>query len=61
MREVFSKGAVRSRGDDEGEIQDLHAKIGELTVERDSIVASPQEGVRRVNRSFGLDGPSALA
>ena len=44
----------------EGEIRDLHAKIGELTVERDSIVASPQEGVRRVNRSFGLDGPSAL-
>ena len=29
------KGAERSRGDHEGEIQDLHAKIGELTVERD--------------------------
>ena len=35
MREVFTKGAERSRGDHEGEIQDLHAKIGELTVERD--------------------------
>ena len=35
MREVFSKGAERSRGDHEGEIRDLHAKIGELTVERD--------------------------
>ena len=29
MREVFSKGAERSRGDHEGEIRDLHAKIGE--------------------------------
>ena len=28
MREVFSKGAERSRGDHEGEIRDLHAKIG---------------------------------
>ena len=35
MREVFTKGAERSRGDHEGEIRDLHAKIGELTVERD--------------------------
>ena len=33
MREVFTKGAERARGDHEGEI--LHAKIGELTVERD--------------------------
>ena len=35
MKEVFSKG--RSRGDHEGEIRDLHAKIGELTVKRDSL------------------------
>ena len=35
LSEVFSKGAERSRGDHEGEIRDLHAKIGELTVERD--------------------------
>ena len=35
MKEVFSKGAERSRGDHEGEIRDLHAKIRELTVERD--------------------------
>ena len=32
MKEVFSKGADRSRGDHEGESRDLHAKIGELTV-----------------------------
>ena len=35
MKEVITKGAERSRGDYEGEIRDLHAKIGELTVERD--------------------------
>ena len=35
MKEVFSKGAERSRGEHAGEIRDLHAKIGELTVERD--------------------------
>ena len=35
MKDVFTKGAERSRGDHEGGIRDLHAKIGELTVERD--------------------------
>lgn len=35
MKEVFSKGAERTRGDHEAERRDLHAKIGELTVERD--------------------------
>ena len=35
MKEVFSEGADRSRGDHEGEIRDLHAKIGELTVKLD--------------------------
>ena len=35
LSEVFSKGAERSRGDHEGEIGDLYANIGELTVERD--------------------------
>ncbi len=32
---VFSNGADKSRVDHEGEIHDLHAKIGQLTVERD--------------------------
>lgn len=32
---VFSNGADHERGDREVEIRDLHAKIGELTVERD--------------------------
>ena len=35
MKEVFSNGAERARGDHEAEIRNLHAKIGELTVERD--------------------------
>ena len=34
MRETFSAGPDRRR-DHEEEIRDLHAKIGELTVERD--------------------------
>ena len=32
---VFSSSAGRARGDHEEEIRNLHAKIGELTVERD--------------------------
>ncbi len=32
---VFSNGADKARGDHEVEIHDLHAKIGQLTVERD--------------------------
>ena len=32
---VFSNGADRERQDGETEVRDLHAKIGQLTVERD--------------------------
>jgi len=32
---VFSNGADKARVDHEGEVHDLHAKIGQLTVERD--------------------------
>ncbi len=35
LGEVFSNGAERARIDHNGEIHDLHAKIGQLTVERD--------------------------
>ena len=35
LGEVFSNGADRARGDFEAEVHDLHAKIGQLTVERD--------------------------
>ncbi len=35
LGEVFAGGEERRRADHEGEIHKLHAKIGELTVERD--------------------------
>lgn len=35
LGEVFSNGADRARRDVEAEVHDLHAKIGQLTVERD--------------------------
>jgi transposase len=35
LSEVFSNGAERPGRDHEAEVHDLHAKIGQLTVERD--------------------------
>ena len=35
MKEVFTKAAERARGDHEGDIRDLHAQIGALTVRSD--------------------------
>ncbi len=35
LNEVFSNGAERAGRDHESEVHDLHAKIGQLTVERD--------------------------
>ena len=35
LRELFAGGANRRQADHEASIHDLHAKIGELTVERD--------------------------
>ncbi len=35
---VFSNGADRADRDHESEVRDLHAKIGELTVDRDFLV-----------------------
>ena len=35
LSEVFSNGADLERQDRETEVRDLHAKIGQLTVERD--------------------------
>ena len=43
LREVFSKGAERSRGDHEAEVRDLHTKTGELTVERDFLAKGLKE------------------
>ncbi len=36
---VFSNGADKARVDREAEIHDLHAKIGQLTVERDFLAS----------------------
>jgi transposase len=38
LGEVFSNGTGRARRGHEAEVRDLHAKIGELTVERDFLV-----------------------
>ena len=35
LGEVFSNGPERERQDHEGEVRELHAKIGQLTIERD--------------------------
>jgi len=35
LSQVFSNGADRERQDHESEVRELHAKIGQLTVERD--------------------------
>ena len=39
--EVFSKGTEHRRRDHESEVRDLHAKIGELIVERDFLSRGP--------------------
>jgi transposase len=43
LGEVFSNGVDRARRDHECDVRDLHAKIGELTVERDFLA----RGLRR--------------
>ena len=52
--EVFSKGAERRVRDHEGEVRDLHAKIGELIVERDFLSRGP-------GRSGGVSRPERRA
>ncbi len=39
LGEVFSGGAERRRSDHDGEVYALHAKIGQLTVERDFLAS----------------------
>ena len=59
LGEVFSNGGERRRRDHESEIRDLHAKIGELTVERDmmdkplrALPTSPQAQQQRQGDRF---------
>ncbi len=47
LGEVFSNGSERRRRDHESEVRELHAKIGELTVERDFFI----ERVRSMSRA----------
>ena len=42
LSEVFSNGADHERQDHETEVRDLHAKIGQLTVERDFLARRAQ-------------------
>ncbi len=48
---VFSNGADKARVDHDDEVHDLHAKIGQLTVERDFLARGlarvPARNVRR--------------
>ena len=44
LGEVFAKGADKAGADHEAEVHDLHAKIGQLTVERDFL----ERGLARV-------------
>ncbi len=39
LGEVFSNGADRQQSDHEAEVHNLHAKIGQLTVERDFLAS----------------------
>ena len=41
LAEVFSNGVERHRRDNESEVRELHAKIGELIVERDFLSRGP--------------------
>ena len=38
LAEIFSTKAERARTNDDPQIKELHAKIGQLTVERDFLV-----------------------
>ena len=61
MKEVFSKGAERGRGEHEAEIRDLHAKIGELTVERDFLATRAQVVSREERRGMIKPGHPKLS
>ena len=42
LGEVFTNGTGRAGQDHESEVRDLHAKIGQLTVERDFSAKGPE-------------------
>ena len=59
--EVFSKGAEHRRRDHESEVRDLHAKIGELIVERDFFVARVRSMSRSERRAMVVRDHPALS
>ena len=56
LGEVFSNGVDRRRRDHESEVHELHAKIGELTVERIFCPEGPVDGcfIRELLLTFSL-------
>ena len=60
--EVFSKGAERRVRDHESEVRDLHAKIGELIVERDFLKGTERRvtRVRSMSRSMSRSERRAM-
>ena len=61
LGEVFSNGGERRRRDHESEIRDLHAKIGELTVERDFFVSRVRSMSRAERRTMVIRAHPALS
>ena len=59
--EVFSKGAEHRRRDHESEVRDLHAKIGELIVERDFFIARVRSMSRSERRAMIVRDHPALS
>ena len=59
LGEVFSNGGERRRRDHESEIRDLHAKIGELTVERDFCLEGPVDEPGREANDGDTRSPGA--
>ena len=49
LGDVFSNGAEHARRDRESEVHDLHAKIGQLTMERDFL----EHGLERIHGPNG--------
>ena len=58
LGEVFSNGANRACRDHESEVRDLHAKIGELTVERDFLARGSSDEPGGAQGDDTRDAPS---
>ena len=58
---MFSNGVERRGRDHESEIRELHAKIGELTVERDFFVARVRSMSRSERRAMVMRDHPALS